>query len=597
MSAPDWIRRLLVLGFGGVLMAGSVMALLLSEVAGAETQQRGTPLSNPTTRTTQADLATKITPEQEAALVEVRKILREASEMAQGVVIENPESKEGKFLVNNNRFVLSGIVGAQARAGDIEGARLTTMANGEGISLAIAIAQAKAGRPHEALKAVDPRNLRQQPLQVIAEALHKSGDGRTALEVIENVYVPWDRAEALFLYARFLAKTGDPAANEIAHRAYAFFNTLAKGQPWVYVRLAEFQVDAGDLTASLQSFQKARAAALAVPDVQQQLKSLNMVAKAQAQNMDQPGSEKTYAEAIRIAKGLPAKQQEIELGDIARTQLALGNRASAAETVRLILQVPSSSSPREQALRLTRQASWDLAFQEQEAARKALQAALPQVKVLAESPSTSESDRDYIYWDIARLAAKAGALETVNQALALIKKDERKISAMREVVEVLVHALPSGEVTRTIRLLADTAKDITSRLFTSPNDLTLKNVAIIQAAVGDLKSATRTANRIEDVNHGMRERAYMEMAEVLINEADWKSAQQVVAGIKQHWSATFETYRKLARAQVKAGDGKNAADWTRQQEVPLARAYALLGVAESLMDVLSIEPLLPTVHP
>ncbi|HJS66203.1 MAG TPA: hypothetical protein VJ760_02600, partial [Nitrospiraceae bacterium] len=180
-----------------LMIAGGATALLLKPEAVADSQQASTP---------QVDQPKNLTPEQEAALVEVRKILKEASEVAQSVVIKNPESKEGTFLQNSKNFVLGGIVSAQARAGDIEGATLTAEANQWIGSFPIAIAQAKAGAPHEALKTVDTSNFRPQALQVILEALHKSGDRRTALEVIEKVYMPWDRAEALFLYARFLAK-------------------------------------------------------------------------------------------------------------------------------------------------------------------------------------------------------------------------------------------------------------------------------------------------------------------------------------------------------------------------------------------------------
>jgi hypothetical protein len=130
MIATGWTRRMMVLGLGGVLIAGCAASLLLSQPSVADTQRTGTPLSNPAASATQADPTTKITPEQEAALVEVRKILQQASEVAQGVVIENPGSKEGKLLANNKRFALRDIVSAQARAGDIEGARLTTTANG-----------------------------------------------------------------------------------------------------------------------------------------------------------------------------------------------------------------------------------------------------------------------------------------------------------------------------------------------------------------------------------------------------------------------------------------------------------------------------------
>lgn len=608
MRTTGWRRGLLVLGLGGLLITGSVVALLLSQEAVAETQETGTSLSNLTTRTTQADHATKITPEQEAALVEVRKILREASEMAQSVVIENPESKEGKFLVNNKRFVLWDIVGAQARAGDIDGARLTTTANGGKESEAIAIALAKAGQPQEALNAVDTRNLRPQALLVILEALHKSEDGKTALEVIENVYVPWDRAEALFLHARFLAKAGDPAANEIAQRAYAFSNTLAKGQPWVYVRLAEFQADAGDSTASHQSFQKARDAALAGSDASQQLKSLKMVAKAQAQNMDQPGSEKTFAEAIRIAKSLPAKQQEIELGEIARRQLAIGNQTAATETVRLILQTPSGLSPYDQADGLMRQARWHLTLGDREAAKAALQTVVPQVRTIADGFATTKLKKDDIYYDspelgksniyhsLAQLAAECGLYEMAQEAVRAITSDQTKANAIRQIITGLISESERPEMQQFIQTLAGNATALTG-ILSLPRDLTLLDVAVIQATVGDVPAAVRTADRVVEA---LRDNAYREMVEILIKKKDWSAAQEVLSRMKARWmlnESSHHVFRALAQAQAKAGIGKQVIEWSHKQPDSVARANVLLGVAEGLMQRMGIEQLLPVVFP
>jgi hypothetical protein len=118
-------RGLMVLGLGRVLIAGCVAALLLSQEAVAETQQTGTPLSNPITSTAQAGLAAKITPEQEAALVEVRKILREAKQAAESYT---PPSKLTtsptmlRALERRKNLLLDEIEQAQLRAGDLAAA-------------------------------------------------------------------------------------------------------------------------------------------------------------------------------------------------------------------------------------------------------------------------------------------------------------------------------------------------------------------------------------------------------------------------------------------------------------------------------------------
>ena len=598
----------IVLALGLVLIGDCATSLLLSHEAVAETQHAGTPPSSPAASTAQVDPTTKITPEQESVLAEVQKILREASAVAQGVVIENPDSKEGKFLVNNKRFALRDIVGAQARAGDIEGARLTATANGEKESQAIAIALAKAGEPHEALKVVDTRNLRPQTLQVILEALRKLGDGHTALEVIEKVYVPWDRAETLFLYARFLAKSGDPTANEIGQRAYAFSNTLAKGQPWVYARLGEFQADAGDSIASRQSFQKARDAALAVSDPEQQLKGLKMVAKTQSQYMDQPGSEKTYAEAIRIAKGFPAKQKEIELGDIARKQLAIGNRAAATETVRLILQLPSEPSPSDQARGLMRQTLWHLAFGELEAAKATLQTVAPQIKIIADGFATTKLEKDDIYYNspelgksnvyhsLAQLAAECGLYDLAQEAVQAITSDQTKANAIRHIITESISESERPEVQQVVQALTKDATSLTG-LLSFPRDLTLLDVSVIQAAVGDVPAAVRTADRVVEA---LRDNAYREMVAIFIKKKDWGAAQEVLSRMKAGWmlnESSHQAFRALAKAQAKAGMEKQVIEWSHKQPDSVARANVLLGVAEGLMERAGIEQLFPVVRP
>lgn len=607
MSGTDWTRRLLVLGLRALLIAGCAATLLLSQEALAETQQTGTPFSSPSTSTTQAGQATKITPEQEAALVEVRKILREASEVVQGVKVKNPESKEGKFLQNNKNVVLRDIVSAQARSVDIEGARETAKANQWERSLPTAIALAKAGQPHAGLKELASLELDTATRLVFVKAFVRADDRQAASDLAESPGPLLWQAPAIAYLASLQARQGDLGSRETFHRALQVAQAFDKldrrgafhpniGKYKALVHIARYQAEAGDATGSLQTFLKARETALATPDPRDRINALLNIAGVQAWSGDQAGSERTFAEAIQVAQGFPSKQQEIELGEMVRKQLAVGNRAAAMETVRLIMQMPSGPSLREQALGLMRQASWHVIFGDHEAARGAIQAVWPNLKAIADAQATTESERNYIYWDLTRLAAKAGDLGILNDALSRIKNDQGKVGIMHDVVIILNQTSPTGEVSKTIHQLADDASKVTG-VFSSPSDPMLKFVAVMQAAAGDLKSATRTANRIEDVKHGMRERAYMEMAEVLINKADWKLAQQVVAGIKQHWSATFETYRKLARAQAKAGDGKNAADRTRQQEIPLARGCALLGVAEGLMDFASIEPLLPTVHP
>ena len=163
---------------------------------------------------------------------------------------------------------------------------------------------------------------------------------------------------------------------------------------------------------------------------------------------------------------------------------------------------------------------------------------------------------------------------------------------MLEVVKILSQASPKAEVAQTIQQLADDASKLTG-ILNSPNDPTLKAVAVMQAAAGDLKSAMRTADRIAG---GLQDNAYTEMIEVLMAKKDWIGAHQIAAGIREQWMASEHTalsFRELSKSEVRAGEGKQGLDWARQLPVPLAKANALLGVAEGTMDSVDIELIFP----
>ena len=615
MSVTGWTRGLLVLGFGGVLIVGSVVALLLSQDAGAEIQQTGTPLSNPTTSTTHTGQVAKITPEQEAALVEVRKILREASEVAQRVVIENPESKEGKFLVNNKTFALRDIVGAQARAGDIEGARLTTTANGWDKSWAIGIALAKAGRPHEGLKELVSLELDPPTRFVLVEALMKAGDRQTALEVAEGRGTYSWQVPSIAYLATLQAKAGDVEYKKTFQRALKVAEAFDKldhhssddniGKYKALVHIARAQADAGDVTESRQTFVKALETALVVPE-RDQFNALLIIAEAQARSGDQPGSARTFEQAVNAAKSLAPNQQLSALERIAKTQLEVGNKTAATETVRHLLQVPSGPSPSAQADGLMRQARWYLTLEDREAAKAALQTVAPQVRTIADGFATAklENDDSYynspelgksnIYHSLAQLAAECGLYEMAQEAVRAITSDQTKANAIRQVITGLISESERPEVQQVMQTLVEDATSLTG-LLSFPRDLTLLDVAVIQAAVGDMKTAVRTADRVVEE---LRDNAYREMVAIFIKKKDWGAAQEVLGRMKARWmldESSHHMFRALGKAQAKAGVEKQVIEWSHKQPDSVARANVFLGVAEGLMERAGIEQLRPVV--
>ena len=595
-------------------MAGSVVASLLSQESLAETQHAGTPPSNPAAGTTQVGQATKITPEQEAALVEVRKILREASEMAQSVVIENPESKEGKFLVNNKKFVLWDIVGAKARAGDIDGARLTATANGVG-GVAIGIALAKAGRPYEGLDELASLELDPPTRFLLEEALMKAGDRQTALEVAESRGTYLWQAPSIAYLANLQAKAGDVEYKKTFQRALKVAEAFDKlghhssdaniGKYKALVHIARAQADAGNVTESRQTFVKALETALVVPE-RDQFNALLIIAEAQARSGDQLGSERTFGQAMIAAKKLAPNQQLSELKRIAKTQLEVGNRTAATETVRHLLQVPIGSSPYDQADGLMRQARWHLILGDRAAAKAALQTVAPQVRTIADGFATAKLEKDDIYYDapelgksniyhsLAQLAAECELYEMAQEAVHAITSDQTKANAIRHIVTGLIPTSERLEVQQVIQTLAKDAASLTG-IFSFPRDLTLMDVAVTQAAAGDVKTAVRTADRVAEV---LRDNAYREMVGALIEKRDWTGAQEVLSRMKAGWmldESSHHVFRALAKTQAKAGMEKQVIEWSHKQPDSVARANVLLGVAEGLMERMGIEQLRPVV--
>jgi len=601
------LMRLVVLSLVplGVFVSAGCAAMTEAEAPAPQVQTAPAPANRPAW----------LTPEKEAALVEVRKILREASQLAQRVAIKNPESKEGKFLDRNKKFVLRDIVGAQARAGDIEGARLTATANGWDKSWAIGIALARVGRPHEGLKELASLELDPPTRFVFVEAFMKAGDRQTALEVAESRGTYLWQAPSIAYLANLQARAGDVEYKKTFQRALGVAQAFDKldhhtsdaniGKYKALVHIARAQADVGDMPESQQTFIKALETALVVPE-RDQFNALLIIAEAQARSGDRSGSEHTFGQAVKAAKTLAPNQQLSGLKRIAETQLEVGNRTAATETVRLILQVPSGPSLGEQAEGLMRQARWHLTLGDQEAAEAALQAVAPKVRAFADGYLTAklekgdsyygspELGKSLIYSSLAQLAADCGLYEMAREAVRAITSDQTKVNAIRHIVTGAISQPDHPEVRQVIQELVKDANNLIGPL-SFPRDITLREVAVIQTIAGDVPAAVHTADRVVEAS---RVYGYREMVGILIRRKDWNGAQEILSRMKAGWmldESSHHTFRALGQAQAKADMGKQVIEWSQTQPNSVARANALLGVAEGLMERMGIEQLRPAV--
>jgi hypothetical protein len=593
-----FLQSLIAVVLSGAL-AGSVLAAVTEAPA---PQVQTAPLS----AVPQISQPKKLRPEQEAALVEVRKILREASEAAASVVV--PRDKNAKFIQNNKNVVLRDVITAQARAGDIEGAQLTLKANQWKRSWAIGIAQAKAGVPDDALKNMTLESLDTPERFVLVKAMLRTGDVKRAREIAEAPGSLLTRVPAIAYVASLQAKQGDLDASETFQRALQAVQGFGKldkqsgfhpyiGKYKALVHIARYQAEVGDMGGSQQTFLKAREAALAIPASSDQLNALLIIASIQVQTGDRNGGAQTFSDAIRIARRLTPDQQLSELGRIAHAQLEMGSRADAEQTMKLILSIPAGKSPRERVWGLMGHASWELELGDRDAARTSLKKVLSDIKAIAQSKETTEFDRDYIYDDLASLLAKTGDLEAAQEAHSGIGKSDRTVGAIRKVVETLSRNASSMEAVGTIQRLANVAKEVVEGFLASPNDVTLKNAAITRALAGDVKGALKTADRVPE---GTRQYVYTEMIDALVSKKDWAGAHHIAASIKESWLAYEHvcfSLKNVFKVETKEGEGEQGLQLAHQQAIQLAKVYALLGVAEGAMDSAWIEPLLPTIRP
>ena len=243
-----------------------------------------------------------------------------------------------------------------------------------------------------------------------------------------------------------------------------------------------------------------------------------------------------------------------------------------------------------------RQAKWYLTLGDREAAKTALQMVLPRVRAIANEPATPELEKNYIHYGLARLAADIGLSEMALEAVRAITNDQMKAQLIRAIVTGVITAPESPEVQQVIQTLVEDATSLTG-ILSFPRDLTLLDVAVVQAAAGDVKAAVHTADRVAEV---LRDNTYREMVEILIEKKNWVGAEEVLSKMKAEWmrnESSQHVFRALTKAEVQAGVGQRAREWARKQPDSVARANAFLGMAEGLMESVGIEPLLPVVRP
>jgi RNA polymerase sigma factor (sigma-70 family) len=110
----------------------------------------------------------------------------------------------------------------------------------------------------------------------------------------------------------------------------------------------------------------------------------------------------------------------------------------------------------------------------------------------------------------------------------------------------------------------------------------LAKVAEAEAALGDADGARKTlkdARGLVNDKTGFGEWAILSVAEAQMRMGDWSAALMTVEPLGKLQSAFLQ---QLARAQAAAGQSETVMDWAAEEDVPLLRARAYLGVAWGL---------------
>ena len=616
-----WIRGLITLGLEGVLIAGIVVASLFSQEVGAETQRTGTPLSNSIIRTIQADQATKITSVQEVALVWVRKMLKEAWEVANSIV--PPTKLPGTTVPENSLTELERYKNRLLR--DTE---LTRFWAGDFSTVAtsreywdLTIAQIRYGRLQDAAEtATNKSNLSfffsSAQTLVILKLLSDAGDLAGAMQVAEALAQrthyggparKQHEAELMAYMARRQAEAGKPEARETLARAIevirsnknAPYRTAPYFQHGGWAAIGCAQVAMGDRTGGEESMRHAIKAAASLPREEYEGdkgRAVNLIGRAAAESGLKSASEEAFQEALRLARNIAQSSTRAQvMAKVAVSQLQSGDRVGGQRTLDEAIQFADSLPSYQEQLR----ARGVIVAQQIEAGeRTSAEATVERMRRLTEALTDvkeQEADRKaFQSWE-AQLMTPQVALD---RAYALEGHDEEQATALAYAAYLVVHSKEPVSTPEILQRLSKTAASLLAQPL--PNnrkraDQYLGSLARVQVVADGTSPALQTAGRISDSSS--QKNSYLGLLSLLTKKKDVVGAKQVVALLRvkeedlpsgDSGDTLGDKVKNLARVQAEIEDTSQALQWARQQVSPYAKVQGLLGVALGLMERIAI---------
>ncbi len=446
---------------------------------------------------------------------------------------------------------LRGIAGAQAEAGRFDVALDTAALIGDeflrtGAWRQIAVAQARGGDRAEAGKLLDKvlqataafKNvhlIRVDALIATAEAQAHIGDVPGALKTAVSVGNLRGKAEAFRNIALVQTKGGDLKG------ALDTADTIAdeKIKAQTLRGIAAARAEAGDREGALQT-------AAGIRDPYLKAAALRKIAVAPAILKDRAAALDILKQALDSAGAIQGETEKADaLGGITMAFLAAGDVNGAFRTSALIASAFAG-------------------------------------KPLPEVAATTRSE---VLRAIAIAQAQAGDSQRAFQTVGTIAVPYMQASALAEIAVIQAERGDRIAAGATLRRALQVAAAIREFSAKAP---ALLGVAQAQAKTGDRAAAVKTFRqarqtvRVSD-DERYKTDALLDLAMVQSGAGDFSGAVETADGIQDIY-ARAHAWRVVASAQGGRGNREQVLSWLARDGAPAKKAYALLGVAEGLLQ-------------
>ncbi|HLJ97991.1 MAG TPA: sigma-70 family RNA polymerase sigma factor [Gemmataceae bacterium] len=287
--------------------------------------------------------------------------------------------------------------------------------------------------------------------------------------------------------------------------------------------------------------------------------------------------------ALRLANELDASDKLVALRKIAIAQARIGDIAGALRTGKVFAGAESRANLLD-AVAVAQAKAGD---------RAAAETTLQEVRQIAEKLRNGLPGRAMgrsaalrVQEELARTQVRMGDLPSALQTAAGIDSDYEKASALVEIGIAQAAAGQPANAKQTLRDAARAAEKVIpgtggdtptgrSGPLESAKAATLRQIAWQQAKLGDIQEALRTVESIPTEME--RDTALGEIVPARAEAGDVKGALETLQKLKDiDWKAY--ALENLVNVQVKAGDEPGALALAADQQSPVLKVHALLGV-------------------